>query len=146
MKFLLDTHTILFWLSDDDRLGPKARELIADPANDVLVSAASLWEIVVKTPIGKLKADIGEILEASERSGFLPLGIEPAHLAALASLPAHHRDPFDHLLIAQAIAERAIFISDDKNAPKYPLERVPCSGRTRPASRPRPVSRPRQER
>lgn len=137
MKFLLDTHTLLFWLNDDDRLGPKARERIADPANDIFVSAASLWEIVVKTRIGKLEADIGEILEASERSGFLRLGIEPAHLAAFATLPAHHRDPFDHLLIAQAIAERAIFISADANAAKYPLEIVPCSGRARPASRPR---------
>ncbi|MGH7078724.1 MAG: type II toxin-antitoxin system VapC family toxin [Acetobacteraceae bacterium] len=131
MKFLLDTHALLFWLNDDDRLGPKARELIADPVNDVLVSWASLWEIVVKMRVGRLAADIGEVLDATEGSGFLWLAIEPAHLVTLAALPTHHRDPFDHLLIAQAIAEKAAFISADANARRYPLEIVSCSGRTR---------------
>ncbi len=131
MKLLLDTRTLLFWLDDDDRLGPKAQELIADPANDVLVSAASFWEIAVKTRIGKLEADIGEILEATERDGFRWLGIDPPHLAALATLPAHHRDPFDHLLIAQAIAENATFMSADTNASKYPVALVTCSGQAR---------------
>jgi PIN domain nuclease of toxin-antitoxin system len=131
VELLLDTQTILFWLGDDDRLGPRARALIADPANDVLVTVASFREIVVKARIGKLEADIGEILDATERDGFLRLGTEPPHLAALASPPAHHRDPFDHLLVAQAIAESATFVSADTNASKYPVDLLTCSGRTR---------------
>lgn len=119
MKLLLDTHALLWWLADDARLSPQARELIADPANDVLVSAVSLWEIVVKARIGKLEADIGEILAAVPRNGFTRLSVEDAHLRALRDLPLHHRDPFDHLLIAQAIAEGAVFCSADAWAGRY---------------------------
>lgn len=129
MKFLLDTHALLFWLNDDARLGPRVRKLIADPRNDILVSSGSFWEIVVKMRIGKLTADINEIIDATERGGFVRLGIEPSHLAALATLPLHHRDPFDHLLIAQALAEQATFVSADKNAPKYPVPVLACSAR-----------------
>lgn len=128
MKILLDTHALLWWLADDDRLGPQARELIADPGNDVLVSTASLWEIVVKVRVGKLEAEIGEVSEATERGGCALLGIGPTHLMTLAGLPMHHRDPFDHLLIAQAITEGATFMSQDRNAPKYPVSIVTCSG------------------
>ena len=67
MRLLLDTHALLWWLGDDGQLGPAARELIAEPANDVLVSAASLWEIAVKVRIGKLRAEVGEIAEAVGR-------------------------------------------------------------------------------
>jgi PIN domain nuclease of toxin-antitoxin system len=127
MKLLLDTHALLWWLADDARLGPRARGLIEDPGNDVLVSVASLWEAVVKARVGKLDADIAAILDAAEREGFTLLGIGGAHLLALAGLPAHHRDPFDHLLIAQAIAEDEAFVSEDRNAPAYPVRVVTCS-------------------
>lgn len=138
MKLLLDTHALLWWLADDDRLGPEARELIADPGNDVLVSIASLWEIIVKRRVGKLEADITEILDAIERQGFTRLGIDAAHLLALEGLPMLHRDPFDHLLIAQAIAEEASFLSEDRHAPGYPVRVVACS---EPASRRAPATR-----
>ncbi|MCK8783622.1 type II toxin-antitoxin system VapC family toxin [Roseomonas sp. NAR14] len=129
MKLLLDTHALLWWLSDDGRLGSRARELIADPGNDVLVSVVSLWEIVVKHRIGKLEADIGEIVTAVGREGFTWLGIEAAHLAAFAGLPLYpdHRDPFDHLLIAQAMIEGAGFVSEDRDAPRYKVKLVTCS-------------------
>ncbi len=127
MRLLLDTPTLLWWLADDDRLGPRVRALIEDPGNDVLVSVASLWETVVKARVGKLEADIGEIVDAVEREGFTLLGIGAKHLLTLAGLPAHHRDPFDHLLIAQAIAEDAAFVSEDRNAPGYPVRVVACS-------------------
>ncbi len=126
MKLLLDTHALLWWLSDDRRLGPRARALIADPSNDVLISVVSLWEIVVKRRIGKLEADIGQIEQALGRDEFVRLSITPGHLAALALLPDHHRDPFDHLLIAQAIVEDAVFISDDLDMRKYPLKLQTC--------------------
>lgn len=136
MRLLLDTHALLWWLGDDDALGRQARALIADPGNAVLVSAASLWEIVAKVRVGKLDADIAEIADAIERDGFTWLNIRPTHLAVLAGLPMHpeHRDPFDYMLIAQAIAEDATFVSEDRNVPRYPARSVPCSDRpARPA-------------
>lgn len=128
MKLLLDTHALLWWLADDSQLGRKARELVEDPGNDVLVSMVSLWEISVKTRIGKLEADIAEITNAVQQEGFNLLDIGIAHLLTLAGLPVHHRDAFDHLLIAQAITEDATFISDDRNAARYPVRMVTCSG------------------
>jgi PIN domain nuclease of toxin-antitoxin system len=136
VKLLLDTHALLWWLADDARLGERARALIEDPANDVLVSVASLWEIVVKVRVGKLEADVAQVAAASEAGGFALLGIGVAHLTAVASLPARHRDPFDHLLVAQAFAEDADFLSDDRHAPLYPIRSVPCS---EPSPRPAPT-------
>ena len=93
----------------------------------MLVSVASLWEAVVKARVGKLEADVGAIVDAVEREGFTLLGIGAGHLLALAGLPSRHRDPFDHLLIAQAIAEGAVFVSEDRDAPSYPVRVVACS-------------------
>jgi len=127
VKLLLDTHALLWWLADDDRLGPRARALIEDPANDVLVSVASLWEIVVKLRTGKLEADPGKVVAGAQRDGFTLLVIGVAHLMVLAQLPARHREPFDHMLIAQAIAEDATFLSEDRHVPDYPARHVTCS-------------------
>jgi len=126
VKLLLDTHVLLWWLADDPRLGPIARSAIADPGSEVLVSVVSLWEIVVKIRIGKLTAEIGRIEQAIVRDGFERLGITSAHLATLAGLEAHHRDPFDHLLIAQAVTEDAIFVSDDQRSPLYSVQVIRC--------------------
>jgi PIN domain nuclease of toxin-antitoxin system len=128
LKLLLDTHALLWWLSDDPRLGDHARDLIAEPTNDILVSAVSLWEILVKVRAGKLTADIQDILAEMKAQGFEMLEIGPAHLLALATLPMHHKDPFDHLLIAQAIAEGATFLSEDGYTPRYAVPYVTCSG------------------
>ncbi len=122
MRLLLDTHALLWWLADDPRLGPSSRALIADPANEVLISVASLWEIVVKLRVGRLEADLAAIERAIARDGFTRLPLLPAHLAALVGLPTHHRDPFDHLLIAQAISEAALLVSADGNMPLYPVQ------------------------
>lgn len=129
MKLLLDTHALLWWLADDARLGPRARDLIAEPSTAVLVSAASLWEIAVKVRIGKLEADLAAITDAIGRESFTRLGIEDAHLIALGGLPLHpdHRDPFDHLILAQAIVEDATFLTEDRNAPRYPVRLITCS-------------------
>jgi PIN domain nuclease of toxin-antitoxin system len=129
MRLLLDTHALLWWLGDDDRLGPRARRLIEDPGNDVLVSVVSLWEIAVKVRIGKLQADLKEITDAVRQEGFTVLDIATTHLLTLVGLPTHHRDPFDHLLIAQAITENAVFVSDDRNARHYMfLQLIACTG------------------
>lgn len=119
MRLLLDTHALLWWLADDARLGAPARAAIAEPANEVLVSVVSLWEIAVKLRVGKLVADMEEILAAVTSGGFTRLGVTDAHLRALMGLPAHHRDPFDHLLMAQAMAEEAVFCSADENVGRY---------------------------
>ncbi len=129
MKLLLDTHALLWWLADDDQLGGAAREVVADPANDILISMVSLWEIAVKVCIGKLQADVEEIINAVQREGFIVLDVGVAHLVALAKLPMHHRDPFGHLLIAQAMTEDATFLSGDRNVARYPVRMMTCSGR-----------------
>lgn len=127
MRLLLDTHAVLWWLSDDVRLGSAARDLIEDPANDILVSTVSLWEIVVKARIGKLDANISDIMHAIDDQAFDMLDIRPTHLIELARLPAHHRDPFDHLLIAQCVAENLTFLSEDQHVPAYAIPFIACS-------------------
>ena len=126
MRLLLDTHAILWWLSDDSRLGERARDLIENPGNDILISVVSLWEIVVKVRVGKLQANISEVIRALEAEAFDFLPVRPVHLEKLAELPLHHRDPFDHLLLAQSIAENATFMTDDQHAPLYPAQFVRC--------------------
>ena len=126
MKLLLDTRVLLWSLAGDSRLGPKARDLIVDPGNQVLASIVSLWEMAVKIRIGKLHGDIPEIARAVGDAGMDLLGISVAHLTMLKSLPSHHRDPFDHLLIAQAIVEEATFVSDDRNVSRYDVPNISC--------------------
>lgn len=120
MKLLLDTHALLWWLADDARLGPEARARIEDAANTVIVSHVSLWEIAIKIGIGKLRVDIGDVLTAIRERGLDELGLQPPHLTTLAALERHHRDPFDHMLIAQAIVEGATLMSEDERMPFRP--------------------------
>ncbi len=126
MKLLLDTQSLLWWMSGDKRLGRTARSLIEDPDHEKLVSQVSLWEIVVKVRLGKLAATLSEIEEAIAADGFSRINLESTHLRILADLPSYrdHRDPFDHLLFAQAIAETATLMSSDHHAPRYPLTLV----------------------
>ncbi len=132
MKLLLDTHALLWALGNDARLGEQARGLIGDPENDVLASAASLWEIALKIRIGKLTADLRRILAALPAARYRLLAIEPRHLVALGAVPSFpdHRDPFDHLLIAQSIADGLVLVSENRNIARYPVPRIPCSDPT----------------
>ena len=129
MKLLLDTHRLLWALSDAPRLGRAARRRIAEPGNEVWVSVVSLWEIAMKMRVGKLRAELPEIVGALAPSGFRLLELRPSHVLALGELLAflEHRDPFDHLLIAQAISEGFSFMSDDVNVGRYAVRRVGCS-------------------
>jgi PIN domain nuclease of toxin-antitoxin system len=127
LRILLGTHALLWWLEGDPRIERQAQDRIADPANDILVSIASLWEIVVKVRIGKLEADIRDIVAAINAQGFETLAIRPEHLEGLVRLPMHHRDPFDHLLIAQAIAEGLTLLSEDQHVSAYPVAHVTCT-------------------
>lgn len=125
MRVLLDTHALLWFLSDDRRLSRHAHGLITDPTNDVLLSVGSLWEIVIKASLGKLPLPepFEEVIPAqlkAERIAVLP--IEVPHLAALRRLPLQHRDPFDRLIIAQAMAEGIPVITDDPAFERYGIE------------------------
>lgn len=117
MQLLLDTHTLLWWLNDS-ALRPAAREAIADPRNDVFVSAATAWEISIKQALGKLTvpSDISARIIAS---GFEPLLITVAHGFAAGALPRLHDDPFDRMLIAQAQLENLVAVSRDSRFGSY---------------------------
>ena len=90
------------------------------------------WEIVMKLRVGKLSADLAGITDAVQRGGFTLLDIAIPHLRALAGLPMHHRDPFDHLLIAQAVTEDALLVTEDRHAALYPVRTVPCADANHP--------------
>ena len=107
MRLLLDTHTLLWWIDDDPRLTAPAIAAIESEDNEVQVSIVSLWEIAVKVRTGKMKVDLGEVEHEMAAIGFASLPIRTRHLDILVGLPMLHRDPFDHLLIAQAIGEQA---------------------------------------
>ena len=118
MRLLLDTSTLLWWLDDDKKLGAAARAAIADPENEVFVSAASAWEISVKRASRKLDAPF-DIASALARNHFAELPIEVAHAVAAGELPPHHRDPFDRMLVAQAQIDDLAIVADDAEIAKY---------------------------
>jgi PIN domain nuclease of toxin-antitoxin system len=126
VRVLLDTHPLIWWLTDDSRLKPSAREIIADGANEILVSVVSPWEMAVKQRAGKWGGTIDELLEALQRERFSRLAIEDRHLLLLQSLPKHHKDPFDHLLVAQAVTENAGFMTRDRKIGLYPVQVLAC--------------------
>ncbi len=119
MNLLLDTHILLWWLSDDVRLPNAARQWIAEEAQSVFVSTASLWEICLKAAKGKLRADLRQIDHEIEKGDYTYLPVEPAHVLQLSELPLHHADPFDRLLVAQAIAENLRLLTCDTNLQCY---------------------------
>ncbi|RVT41736.1 type II toxin-antitoxin system VapC family toxin [Sphingobium algorifonticola] len=125
MKLLLDTHVLLWWLKDDLRLGRKARAVIADPKVHVMASIASPWEMSVKHRIGKPAERGGDMLEWLVGQGVEILPVRAADLRALEALPLLHRDPFDHLIVAQAQTENARIMTDDGLILRYG---VPCIG------------------
>jgi PIN domain nuclease of toxin-antitoxin system len=117
-RLLLDTHAFLWWLSDDPSLGADTRLMIGEPRNQVLVSAASIWEISIKQAKGMLEAP--EDLEALvEDEGFTKLPISLFHGQQAGKLPEIHRDPFDRMLIAQAQAEGLELVTADGIIPQY---------------------------
>jgi len=121
MRLLLDTHVLLWALSAPEHLGKKAQLAIEDASNDVMFSAASIWEIAIKWALKRLDFTItpGEILAAAIASGFDELPVRSAAAAHVAILPAHHRDPFDRLLVAQAIMEPIILYTADPQLGVY---------------------------
>lgn len=118
MKVLLDTHTLLWWLAGDETLSTKARQVIASPKTTVYVSAASAWEIAIKKALGKLQAP-DDLVAALSANRFQHLHVTIEHAIYAGSLPRHHDDPFDRMLVAQALMERLTIITRDKSMPAY---------------------------
>ena len=118
MNLLLDTHVLLWWLDDYPRLSVKARQEISDGKNTVFVSAVTICEIRIKEALGKLDLpqNIRQVLEIQP---FESLPVTIGHAYALAGLPDIHRDPFDRMLVAQAMAESFILVSQDRNIHRY---------------------------
>lgn len=118
MRLLIDTHIFLWAMSGDKQLTKNA-EAIMLGAEAVFVSAASIWEIGIKSGIGKLDADVNELVARMEEAGFRELPVTVAHAAAVRDLPDIHRDPFDRLLVAQAITEPLRLLTDDDTVGRY---------------------------
>lgn len=118
MRLLLDTNVLLWTLTGSSRVEPIS-QLILSADTEIFVSTVSLWEIVTKVSIGKLAADIAEIRAAIAASGFLELPVLGEHTATLATLPLHHRDPFDRMIVAQAITEPMRLLTGDRQLAAY---------------------------
>ena len=127
MRILLDTHTLLWWLDGDARLPAKVREVIGDPKNEILVSAASAIEITTKFRIGKLPgaaAVAADVAQSVASQAFLPLSISLVHAERAGRLPGPHRDPFDRLLAAQCQSEDLPVVSADAVFDTYGVTRL----------------------
>ena len=127
MKLLLDTHALLWFLEGNPRLSEPARSAIEAPGNERLFSTAGAWEIAIKVSLGKLTLHVpyeqlvpGQLL--ANDVALLP--IRPEHLSGVLTLPFHHRDPFDRMLIAQALAEEAVLVSADLMLDAYGVQRL----------------------
>ena len=125
MRLLLDTHAFLWWLSDWDEIAETTRDAIADPENEVFVSAVSGWEIAIKKAKGRLVApDSLSAVVRQKHFEHLPLTFEHAESAAV--LPPHHRDPFDRMLVAQAQGDGLVLVTRDARIPLYDVPTMPA--------------------
>ena len=127
MRLLLDTHAFLWYCMGDSRMSSAARSAIQEGGNKRLLSIASLWEVAIKHSIGKLElTDPFErfVSEGLQKVECTPLGVEIAHLSQLVTLPFHHRDPFDRLIVAQALDEQLPIVSVDTDLDAYGVQRV----------------------
>jgi PIN domain nuclease of toxin-antitoxin system len=127
LRYLLDTHSLLWFLSGDTGLTERARRIIENADHDILVSIASLWEIAIKHSLGKLKLaqPFEEIFPHQLEINTLSLlGVRLPHVVRVSSLPFHHRDPFDRLLIAQSLSEEIPILSGDDAFDDYGVERI----------------------
>lgn len=127
MRMLLDTHAFIWLLNGDSALSLAALAAISDGRNEKLLSIGSPWEITIKASLGKLTLGqtLQEFLTRIEQTRTIqPLAIRPAHLLQLAALPQHHRDPFDRLIVAQAMSENCILVSRDERLDVYGVQRL----------------------
>jgi PIN domain nuclease of toxin-antitoxin system len=119
MRLLLDTHILLWWLMGDRRLPKSVANILASPENDIAVSAASLWEIVIKRMLGRIEVDLDEFLSALASDGFMELPVRFGHALKVEALPRHHDNPFDRILIAQSVADGRRLVTRDESILRY---------------------------
>jgi PIN domain nuclease of toxin-antitoxin system len=127
VRVLLDTHAFLWWIADDRRLSDRAREIIGDGRNELYFSAASGWEISIKAGLGRLEVpdDLDQfIADQLSRNAIQALPIYLRHALHTRTLPDHHRDPFDRILVSQAVLEEMPLLSADPQVSRYPVEVV----------------------
>ena len=127
MRVLLDTHAFIWFLAGDARLRAPARRHVADPANEKFLSIASVWEMAIKLSLGKLRLrdTLAEVVDQGTKSNAINLlGISKDHAVRVASLPWHHRDPFDRLLVAQAIEDDLTLLAGDAAFDDYGVNRI----------------------
>jgi PIN domain nuclease of toxin-antitoxin system len=125
LTLLLDTSAFIWWVTEDSRLGPKARSAVADPNRSVHFSAVSAWEIAIKRSLGKLEFD-GDVGSLVAREDFDELPIQIVHAVEAESLPRHHSDPFDRMLIAQSRHESLVLLTGDRVFTRYDVELMPA--------------------
>ena len=126
MRVLLDTHALLWHFEDSAALSPSARNIINNPQNRLFISAASIWELSIKSSLGKLRleAPIREIVGGYVKTGSTLLSMTPEHAMATEALPWHHRDPFDRMLIAQTRHEDLTLITQDEMIRQYDVRNI----------------------
>ena len=126
MNLLLDTHTVVWYITGDSRLPLSLRKKIEDSSNNCFVSMASLWEMAIKSTIGKLELqeDLGMIVRIIKRSGIALLPVKIKHVLSISGLPLHHNDPFDRMIISQCQAEKLTMVSCDKQFQLYDIPLV----------------------
>lgn len=127
MKILLDTHAFLWWITDDQKLSSRAREVISDAENELFFSAASGWEISIKVQLGRLKLpeEPERFIPEQLRMNFIrSVPIQMRHALFVSTLPKHHRDPFDRMLVAQAQLEEMSILSADLQMSRYQVELI----------------------
>ena len=123
MTFLLDTHVLLWAAGEPGRLTPQARELLSDPATELVFSTASIWEVVVKSALGRsdFRVDPRPLRDGLLQNGYRELAIESEHALAVSHLPPIHNDPFDRILMAQAQVENITLLTRDEKLARYPV-------------------------
>lgn len=127
MRALLDTHAFLWWITDDRRVSRRVREMLENRGNDFLFSAASAWELIIKAQLGKLKLPVHApqfIQEQLALNALLTLPIDLAHVLHAHTLPMHHRDPFDRILVAQSQVEKLPIVTADPLITQYAVETI----------------------
>lgn len=119
MKLLLDTHILVWWVAGNRKLPKSLRDRIAAAESDVSISAATFWELAIKIRLGRIDIDLEELHAATSADGFTELSVQIAHTLRLRTLPDHHKDPFDRLLIAQSIVEGRRLVTRDDSILAY---------------------------
>ncbi|NEN24513.1 type II toxin-antitoxin system VapC family toxin [Cryomorpha ignava] len=121
MNLLLDTHTLIWFITDNEKLPQKTKTIIENKENRCFVSIATYWEIGIKNSIGRLdlKSDLKTIFNIIEETGFDAIPVTTNHILRNASLPFHHQDPFDRIIIAQAMSEKMIIVTKDSQIENY---------------------------